>query len=128
MRGVEIAKKESRKSDHHTHKLGACIVKKKEVVSKGYNLLKKTHPSIKKYDEFKTIHAEMHAMLRCSNKEKLVGATMVIYREHRNGDLALARSCAVCMRMMQEAGIKRILYTTREGWCLEELNEKGKLR
>lgn len=117
----EVAKKESFKSDHHSHRLGACVLNKKEVVSRGHNLLTKTHPMIRRYDSFKTLHAEMHAILRCPDKSKLVGATMVIYRESRDGNPALARPCPVCVRMMKDAGIKKMAYTTKGGWEEEAL-------
>jgi len=116
-----IAQEESLLSDHPAFKLGACLVKKHRVLSSGHNLITKTHPLIRKYDEFKTIHAEVHAIVKMKDKNAIDKATMYIYRAKRNGSLALAKPCDCCRKIMKVFGIKHIHYTTEDGWQSERL-------
>jgi deoxycytidylate deaminase len=45
---------------------------------------------------------------------------MYIYRELRNGDLALAAPCKICRKIMQLFEIKEIVYTTDGGGRTKE--------
>ena len=87
--------------------MGAVIVKKKPV-SIGFNY-DKTHP---KYADGKTsysIHAEVSAILhaRCDIRD----STLYVYRSHADGSPANARPCTNCMKVIVEAGIKRVIFT-----------------
>ena len=48
------------------------------------------------------------------NKVKLY-----IYREFKDGTKALAKPCASCQRLIKELGIKKIYYTTNDGYIQE---------
>lgn len=111
---LNLAKEASQNSTYH-HKLGAVIVKKNRVVSIGYNKPHKTHP--RSNTRFKTVHAEFDAIL-ASNKEDLKGATIYVLRVAKSG-LNLAKPFPCCMDLIKMVGIKKIIYSTREG--LEEL-------
>lgn len=107
----EIARKQSKQvpKDCH-HSLGASIFNKK-FCSSGHNS-KKTHPIVAKYSgkpTKQTLHAEIDAILRC-NPKKLRGATLYVYRESK-GKPALARPCALCMKIIKMVGIKKVCYT-----------------
>jgi tRNA(Arg) A34 adenosine deaminase TadA len=43
-----------------------------------------------------------------------------LYREYKNGHLAPSRCCPSCMAMLKELGIKRIAYTTDDGYAEEK--------
>jgi deoxycytidylate deaminase len=117
----DTLKIERLKSDHPTFKLSACIVLKKTILSIGHNYLTKTHPMIRKYDPYKTLHAELDAIIKVKNKEQLRGATIYIYREDRQGKKALAKPCPVCQKIIKAFGIKKMEYTTINGWYSEKV-------
>lgn len=103
----DIAKKLSKKSTY-VHQLGAVVVKKRKPVGFGYNQPNKTHP--KSNNRFQTLHAELHAILGLT-KEDTSGATIYVYREHKNGLPANSKPCEFCQMIIKEAGIKRVCYT-----------------
>ena len=43
-----------------------------------------------------------------------------LYREYKNGQIAPSRPCPSCMAMLKELGIKRIAYTTDDGYAEEK--------
>lgn len=101
------ARKESKLSDVSTP-VGAVITNGGRVISYGHNK-DKSHPLVKnKY----SIHAEIDAILsRRYHTGSLEGATIYVYRETCSGDPAMARPCESCMRLIIEAGIRKVYYT-----------------
>lgn len=114
-----IAKAESLKAKHRQHKLGAVLVYRKGVVAKGHNDAVKTHPIMRKYDNYKTLHAEVSAIIKLKNKDILKDCDMYIYRETKNGDLALSRPCSVCSKLLRMMGLRNVYFTTPNGWAKE---------
>ena len=95
------------------HRLGAVIFNK-HFCSQGHNS-QKTHPIVAKYSGNpckQTLHAEIDAILKCDPK-KLKGATLYVYRES-HGKPALAKPCALCMKLIKVVGIKKVYYTKYE--------------
>lgn len=43
-----------------------------------------------------------------------------LYREYKNGNLAPSRCCPSCMAMLRALGIKKIFYTTEDGYVEEK--------
>lgn len=107
----QLARSISKHSDHPAHQLGAVIVKGNKIISLGYNK-NKTHT--KSNHAWKRLHAEISAIIKC--REDLTGTTIYVYRETKNGDLGMARPCSSCLSAIQEAGIKRICYSTDNGY------------
>ncbi len=103
----EIAKKLSIKAEYH-HKIGAVVVKKNKIVGLGFNKPSKTHPQSN--HPFKTIHAELDAILD-SDKDDLIGATIYVYREHKNGHPASAKPCPHCQELIKRYKLKKVCYT-----------------
>jgi deoxycytidylate deaminase len=120
---IKKARKESRKSDHTKHKLGASIVKNGKIISSGFNHHRKTNPQIKAIGgcELKTVHAEMDSIFKLKNKELLKGSTVAVYREKKDGSLGCARPCPICMNFLRFYGVKKIIYTTETGIVVEYL-------
>lgn len=112
-------------SDHPQHKLGAVLVQKNRIISVGANFIQKTHPITKAHDKtgFKTLHAEVNCLLKLKkNKEKLYGATIIVYRQNKQGQLSMARPCEMCRSILKSFGISKMIYTVNGGWkeeCLE---------
>lgn len=42
------------------------------------------------------------------------------YREYKDGKLANSRPCPACLEAMRQAGIKKFMYTTEEGYAEEK--------
>lgn len=108
----DIAKRLSKKSDHHRYRLGCVIVDKNSIIGFGYNQMK-SHP--KSPHKYKQIHAEFNAILGLLPYE-LKGSTMYVYREHKDGTLAEAKPCPSCQKLIQDCEIKEVFFTTKEGY------------
>lgn len=104
-RYFDIARQLSKKAEY-CHQLGAVIVKKGKIIGKGFNNPNKTHP--KSNSEFKKIHAEFAALQSAGN---CTGADIYIYRETKDGSMALSSPCKYCVILIKKAGIKNIYYT-----------------
>lgn len=113
----EIAKQLSRKSSYK-YRVGAVVVRSGKPIGFGFNKPQKTHP--KSSNEFRTIHAELDAMIGLS-REEISGADLYIFREHKDGHIALARPCDHCLALIREYGIRRIYYTIDNGFELEAI-------
>lgn len=106
-------------SCHHQHRLSAIILRKGIVLSSATNSLK-TDP--KSPHKFLSSHAEYGACKKIRNKNLLIGATIMIYRENADGNLALARPCESCYSFLKKTGIKYMVYSTQNGFTTEKLN------
>lgn len=104
-----LARKLSFKSTYH-HKLGAVVVKKNKPVGLGINNPFKTHP--KSTNPFKTVHAELDAIMDVEDKSDLIGATIYVYRQHKNGQPANSKPCCHCEEMIRRSGITKVCYSS----------------
>lgn len=109
-----LARLESLKTDFRS-RVGAVVVRKGKVVSIGRNHPHKTHPLMKKYHEHKTIHAEVDCIIG-TDRDLLKGSVMYVYRELRDGTVAIAKPCEVCQLILKDIGIKKVYYTTNDGF------------
>ena len=109
-RFFELARKLARKSPSY-HKLGCVIASGNKVISVGFNDMGKTHP--KANSPFKTLHAEVDALIGLDSADK---CDAYVFREFKSGKWALAKSCPACELALRKAGVKRIFYTTDDGW------------
>lgn len=114
-----LAQKLSYKSEYH-HKIGAIVVKKNKIISVGFNKPHKTNPNSP--NKYKNIHAEFDAIW--SSEEDLKGASIYVFREHKNGQLASAKPCKDCQKLIEYSGIRRVYYTD-EGIFTEARLENG---
>ena len=90
----------------------------------------KTHPLQKKLnkerfalDTHHSLHAEVSALLPLM-KDGIDFSKVEIYT-HRNckdGQLAMARPCQSCMKLIKQLGIRKIWYTTPDGYACEYVN------
>lgn len=104
------AKKMSHMSNHAKANIGAVIVKNSKLVGMGFNKLK-THP--RSNHPWKHIHAELDSILNSNTCTK--GADLYLYRENKQGQLAMCKPCAFCQILLAQAGIRRIYFTTENG-------------
>ena len=123
------AKAVSELSDYPIHKLGCVIVKGHRIVSSGHNHKHKCNPLQAKLDTEKykvqcpgKLHAEIMALLPLiRDKVDLSNASIYIYREHKDGTLAMARPCSSCQKIIRQMKIKRCFYTIENGYAVEKL-------
>ena len=111
-RYFELAKRMARKSNHYQYKLGCVIVNRGRIVGIGINKLK-THP--RSWHDYSMIHAELDAILSVPVAD-LKDATVYVYRQTKAGELALAKPCRTCQKMLRDCNIRKVCYTTDGGY------------
>ena len=126
----EAAKAMSVMSDFPRTHIGCVVtIGCHRIISSGYNSTK-THPVQKKYnkerfteDTTHSLHAELSALLPLIKEDiDFSRVEVYTYRSLANGDPAMARPCASCMALIKELGIKKIHYTTNNGFASEYIN------
>lgn len=123
-----MAKNASMNSNFRQHHLGAIAVYKNNVLAIGFNSCK-TSPIQKKYNKERNYSIEMghahtnalHAEISCLTKIRYLDidfskVSIFIYREHKNGQKALAKPCPACTKFIKDMGIKDVYYTIEGGW------------
>ena len=125
----EAAKAIAQMSDFPRIKIGAVAVYGHHIISSGFNT-RKTSTLQKQYNIYRFSEdtpASMHAEISCLKpliRRKDIdfkNVELYIYREYKNGELALARPCPSCMALIQKLGIKSIYYTNNGGFSHEEI-------
>jgi len=126
-RYFELAESVSNLSDYPRIHIGSVIVKNKEVVSVGQNMMK-THPAQHRYNQYVPhpfnqdyLHSEINA-IRKARAENLRGSTLYIFRRDRNGNTAMCRPCNACMQAIKDSGIKEIYYSIPNGYSYERVS------
>ena len=120
------AKSISKLSDHR-HQLGCVIVQNHHIISSGHNSATKCHRLQAEIDKnffgcecFGPVHAEVDALLPLiKNRTDLSSSTIYIFRQHKDGSNATARPCPRCMSLLKKQGIKKVKYTTEDGYASE---------
>lgn len=125
----KAAKVISELSDFPKVNIGCCAVYKHKIISSGCNSIK-TNPTQKRLNIYRfdadtpaTIHAELSCLLPLINRKDINfrDVSLYIYREYKNGELALSRPCPSCMKLITELGIRNIYYTNFGGFSHEEI-------
>ena len=131
-RYFKIAKQVSIFSDFPKQKIGAVIVYKNKIISTGYNSIKE-NPLQMKYNFFRDmendkcywknkIHAEIMALSKIKDKDiNFNKVSIFVYRQHKNGEIALAKPCKACEHALKDFGIRNIYYTDYKKICYEKL-------
>lgn len=116
MKYYSLLKKLSYRSNHHTHKVSAIITRGNRVIGKGFNLIKTHTYSPHPYHH---IHAEYLAYLNTDGDIK--GCTVYIFRQYKNGNLALAKPCDSCYKFLVSKGVKNIVYSFQNTFVEEKV-------
>ena len=122
------AKAVSELSDYPRHKLGCVVVKGHRIISSACNSRSKCHPIQAKLDTEKygvecpgKCHAEISALLPLiRDKVDLRNASIYIFREHKDGTLAMAKPCSSCQKMIRQMKIRKCFYTIENGYAVEK--------
>lgn len=110
---------------------GAVIVNNDEIISTGYNgsprgelnctdigvceRIRLNIPKGERYEICRAVHAEQNAIISAS-RDKMIGGTIyIVGKEYGSDKLADSTPCAICRRMIVNAGITRCVgYTNGE--------------
>ena len=91
-------------------RLGAVLVHRNSIVSIGMNSYK-THPLMAARTSWPFLHAEQNAIIR-AGMDHCEGLDLYIARVLKNNDLALSKPCKVCIKLIEDVGIRNIYYST----------------
>ena len=111
------------RSSSSKKRVGAILLHKNKIVAQGVNKDTKTHPLQAKFAQLAGLedkiylHAEIDALIKLRTQAD----TIIVARlgGHSGEELRNAKPCKICRLALQEAGIKKICYTTDEGFLLE---------
>ena len=113
-------------------RIGCIAVYRGTILAKGCNS-DKTHTAQAKFNvhRFKEcgnkylpskLHAEMDVISRIKYLDiDFSRLHLYIYREWKDGTIAMSRPCEACMAAIRDLGIKHIHYTTDCGFAYEKL-------
>ena len=113
-------------------RIGCVIVYKGAILAKGWNS-DKTHTAQAQFNVWRykdsgnnylppKCHAECMALQKIKYLDiDFSRVHIYIYRELRDGKLAMARPCSACFAAIKSYGIKHIHYTTNEGFAYEKI-------
>lgn len=126
----DAAKAVSESSEFPKVHIGCVITEgNHRIISSGCNSTK-THPLQKQLnkerfevDSVHSLHAEVSALLPLM-KEDIDFSKVEVYthRNYANGKIAMARPCPSCMKLIKDLGVKKIHYTTADGYAYEYVN------
>lgn len=110
-------------------RIAALLVHRNEIIAVGYNKMK-SHPMAKrfqKHEEALYLHAEIDCIknaLRIVDVDYLSKCTMYVLRvKHPENDnkkfiRGMAKPCCGCAMAIETFGIKKVYFTTNEGYSV----------
>ena len=108
-RWIARAVSATRHSRHRTP-MAAVAVLGGRIIGEGVNV-QKNSPALTPWDRCSR-HAEQSLLAVTSDIE---GATVYVARVRRNGAEALARPCVYCRQLLEDAGVRQVIYTIEPG-------------
>ena len=92
---------------------GAVLFYRHKVVSWGLNRPDRTAMDNKCCSY--SIHAEVDVYHRSHPRHKKKARELLVFRCARDGSLTSSRCCDKCRNFLNQTGIRRVVYTTKEG-------------
>lgn len=135
-RFFKAAKEESYLSDYDGQHLGAVAVyKDKFILARAHNTAK-TNPTQYYYNRYRAKEktnimikpARSHAEIEIFRRIRYLNVdfkhvTVYIYRELKNGHMALAKPCLSCERCLRDLGVRVICYSDYDGYVEKKYTE-----
>lgn len=110
---IKKAINEAEKAEER-YRVGAVVFKGKRILSRGHNTYqksaKKLHPKFTRWPN--SVHAEVDAILKA--RRNLKGASILVVRINKAGELRNSKPCAHCMLYLKHVGIKKVYYSTND--------------
>jgi deoxycytidylate deaminase len=112
-------------------RVGSIILKKRKIIAAACNYDRKTHPMQEKYAMLASrvheneayskklyLHSETNSLIKAKGE----GDTIIIARVggHGGNKLRNSRPCPLCTLFLQHYGIKKVHYSTPNGFLFEE--------
>ena len=127
------AKEEAAHSDYSgSANVGCVIYYKGALIARGHNS-NKTSPVQAKFNTYRYkncgnryLPAKNHAEITALKKIRWLDIDfskieVYTYRELKNGKIAMSRPCPSCMAFIKQLGVRKIFYTTEDGFAEERL-------
>lgn len=111
---IEIAVKNAEKSIYK-QRIGCVLVKGNKIISQGHNQLRYSSKNTDNVKWLESLHAERHCLNKVG-REKAKGTTLIVVRILKDGSFALAKPCSQCMWLISELKVKKVVYSTKEGF------------
>lgn len=105
-----MATKEAKKSNFYRSRLGALVLKKGKIISRGNNSHRGHGRLTLKYGFKGGVHAETAAMLKAC-----AGDTLIVARILRSEEPGCSKPCEKCIAMAKDFGIKKIIFSDIDG-------------
>lgn len=129
---LDIAETVAERSTCLRRRYGAIIVRDDEIVSTGYNgaprgrkncvdighCLRDTLniPAGERYEMCRAVHAEANAIISAARRDCIGGTVFLAGRSGKTGELLTeATPCAMCRRLIINAGIDKVIARTGDG-------------
>lgn len=135
-RFFKFAREAMLKSDYKgsgsSPRIGCVAVYKGSILAEAWNT-NKTSTLQNKYNMYRyhnpSLPAKNHAEIalinrvrwKCGDNLDWSRVEIYLYRERKDGTLAMSRSCVSCFHLFKDCGIKNVYYTTENGYAKEEL-------
>ena len=116
-RYISLAKKIAEQSDCEKFRHGAVLVRGSSVRNVACNRHRHCHFG-RRFREANTGDATLHAELGVilgMDRSITQGATVYTARVNKEGQSRMSKPCPMCENAMRHVGIKRVIYTDRDG-------------
>lgn len=115
--GLRLCKKYFRKLENAKKKVVACYIENGTIIM-GVNQKKTSSVGYRHGHRNFFIHAESACLSRIDDASN---GTLYIYRENMHGEISLARPCLYCLSFLKEKNVRKIVYSTPDGFAKEKL-------
>jgi len=115
LRFFEIATEQAESSTQGNFRMGALLVRGKNIIRRATNHRVKSHPlkAMMYPTRGSGLHAEV-ALLRGFRPYDVAGSDVYVVRVLADGARALAKPCDPCANYMRDLGISRVFYSVND--------------
>jgi len=100
---------------------GAVIFNNSQFFGSGNNRFRHVGFIPSRYLNYRdSLHAEISAIRNVPNWECLKGASILIIRIDKQGNLRMARPCSKCTKSLKHFGFSTVYYSTQEGLIIKK--------
>lgn len=113
-------------------RVGCVVALRGRILSAGFNG-RKTHPRQLRYNRYRSfqdldgdvpaqLHAEVAALVQIENEDiDWRKVEVFVYRLRRDQPYGMAAPCPACRQYMKDLGVRRVWYTTQDGFASQEV-------
>jgi tRNA(Arg) A34 adenosine deaminase TadA len=119
MRPLNLAIKIAKSSNHPRSKHGAVLIRGGAIMSVAKNTNDYTSFGQRFRPLTKHGRASRHAEIACVlgvDKSITKGSTLYVARVNKSGEIRNSKPCEMCAAILEHTGVKRVFYTTNDGW------------